>query len=557
MTELTEVQLATWRQKFQSAPRPRLREWLGENETPAEFLTKLANTLAWQWLPLAEFRQYTPRLDLIPFADAKRRLVMAVETPTGKIGLLCANPFADMHLRWADQRLNGCVSRWLIDAEDLTAYLALVEDQLLATDTMALATEPLEGSGQEEGLTLASIAEDSSPVVKLVNSTIYDAWRAGVSDIHLESTAQGLRVRYRLDGVLTEVTHQAGTEQAEQAISRIKVLAELDIAEKRIPQDGRFKLLIRGQTVDFRVSIMPSIFGEDAVLRLLDKQGLVSRLEKLTLASLGYDEPVCSQVLRLAREPYGMLLVTGPTGSGKTTSLYAIVETLDSLQDKIVTIEDPVEYQLPNALQIPVNEKKGLTFARGLRSILRHDPDTILVGEIRDAETAQIAVQSALTGHLVLTSVHANNAFDVIGRLLHMGLDPYSFVSALNGIMAQRLIRMNCPHCSKPYQPSDALLHESGLQDNDRSAYRFTQGQGCAECRGTGFKGRQAVVELLLLNDDLRERILAREAISKIRQAARAQGMLSLRDHALAKVRQGLTTLEEINRVTFVESISV
>ncbi|MDO8439158.1 MAG: GspE/PulE family protein, partial [Telluria sp.] len=339
---------------------------------------------------------------------------------------------------------------------------------------------------------------------------------------------------------------------AEQVMSRIKVMSELDIAERRIPQDGRFKIGVNGREVDCRVSIMPSIFGEDAVVRILDKKALSDQMKGLRLDYLGFDERNMAEVRRLSNEPYGMLLVTGPTGSGKTTTLYAAISEINHGQDKIITIEDPVEYQLPGVLQIPVNEKKGLTFARGLRSILRHDPDKIMVGEIRDAETAQIAVQSALTGHLVFTTVHANNVFDVIGRFAHMGVDPYMFVSALNGVLAQRLVRVNCTHCSTADSPSDQLIADSGLSAEQAQGFEFRSGRGCGHCRGTGFKGRRAIGEILRLNEEIRELIVAREPMRLIREAAQRQGTRFLRDGAIDLVRQGKSTLQEINRVTFV-----
>ena len=329
-------------------------------------------------------------------------------------------------------------------------------------------------------------------------------------------------------------------------------MSELDIAERRIPQDGRFKITMRGREIDFRVSIMPSIFGEDAVLRILDKQALSDQIKGLRLDYLGFDDKAIKVLRRLATEPYGMMLVTGPTGSGKTTTLYAAITEINHGQDKIVTIEDPVEYQLPGVLQIPVNEKKGLTFARGLRSILRHDPDKIMVGEIRDVETAQIAVQSALTGHLVFTTVHANNVFDVIGRFIHMGVSPSSFVSALNGILAQRLVRQNCPHCAQPYSPDPQLLIDSGLTAEAAASFNFRSGSGCGQCRGSGFKGRKAIAEILYLNAEIRELIAASEPIRRIKDAAFRNGTRLLRDSALDLVRLGETTLQEINRVTIV-----
>lgn len=548
--------LDDWRLVYGADLRPDPSDWLAGLLIGREAaLRSFGQLLAWPYLPIDTYREWSPRIDLIPFADAAQRGILAVQSPESGVGLLAINPFAEDQLAWADGRLSNLGIRWLVDPAEFAHYLSQVEDRMRAVDTVAMANEESD-EVFEEGLTLASIAANESPNVKLVNSTLYDAWRSEASDIHMETTAQGLRVRYRVDGVLIDVSRITGTEQAEQIISRIKVLAELDISERRIPQDGRFKMTIRGQAIDFRVSIMPSIFGEDAVLRLLDKRALAQQVDGLTLAGLGFDTRDRGTIERLAREPYGMLLVTGPTGSGKSTSLYAVVESLDRVRDKVITIEDPVEYQLINALQIPVNEKKGLTFARGLRSILRHDPDTILVGEIRDSETAQIAIQAALTGHLVLTSVHANHTFDVIGRLLHMEVDPYNFVSALNGIVAQRLIRLNCTKCSEPFTPDENLLRQSGLSHADIQGFNLQRGRGCPECRQTGYKGRQAIAEVLVLDDDLRERILHREPVRALKEAARAKGLRDLRESALSRVRAGQTTLDEINRVTFVSPLA-
>ncbi|MES2553604.1 MAG: GspE/PulE family protein, partial [Pseudomonadota bacterium] len=386
--------------------------------------------------------------------------------------------------------------------------------------------------------------------VKLVRSTLYDAVKAGASDIHMETDPSGLTIKYRIDGVLNTVASVQSVLQAEQAISRIKVMSELDIAERRVPQDGRFKVLAQGREIDLRVSIMPSVFGEDAVLRILDRKSMTDEAKGLTLDVLGFEAGIMARFRLLAEEPYGMLLVTGPTGSGKTTTLYGIISEINHGQDKIVTIEDPVEYQLPGVLQIPVNEKKGLTFARGLRSILRHDPDKIMVGEIRDSETAQIAVQSALTGHLVLTTVHANNVFDVIGRFTNMNVDPYSFVSAINGILAQRLVRIICPHCAVDDRPDEVLISKSGLDEAALKDYRFRVGQGCGQCRGTGYKGRKAIAELLCFNDEIRELIVTREPVRKVKEAARANGTRTMREAVLGMVMRGETTLQEANRVT-------
>lgn len=399
-------------------------------------------------------------------------------------------------------------------------------------------------------LTLTSIQSENSPAVKLLNSTIFDALRFEASDIHMESLPSGLVIKFRIDGVLNKIASVNNLALTEQVIARIKVLAELDIAEKRVPQDGRFRVAAKGRDIDIRVSIMPSIHGEDAVLRVLDKKALIDSVQRLTLDSLGFDQETIRLLRRLAAEPYGMMLVTGPTGSGKTTTLYAALTEINQGEDKFITIEDPVEYQLPGVLQIPVNEKKGLTFAVGLRSILRHDPDKILVGEIRDSETAQIAVQSALTGHMVFTSVHANNTFDVIGRFMHMGVDPYNFVSSLTGVVAQRLLRQNCVHCNEPVTPDATLLQESGITDPE--SYRFHAGRGCVQCRNTGYKGRRAVAEVLRLTDEIREMIISRASIRALKEQARKEGTRFLRDVALELVREGHTTLQEVNRVTFV-----
>ena len=520
---------------------------------PQQFVQALAATLHYPAAAMAELHRMTAAFDALPFADALERECLALRDENDELVLVTGDPFdADLQA-WAEQRVPASFRWFLAHRTDVAAYLARHEETLHAMDSLLPSGD--RDSGAEQGtadLSFKTISEDTSPVVKLVHSTVYDALKASVSDIHLESTPGGLSIRYRIDGVLTTVGSLAGTELAEQVISRIKIMSELDIAERRIPQDGRFKVAMRGHEVDFRVSIMPSIFGEDAVLRILDKQTLSDQIKGLRLSYLGFDEHTLTQLRRLASEAYGMLLVTGPTGSGKTTTLYAAITEINHGQDKIVTIEDPVEYQLPSVLQIPVNEKKGLTFARGLRSILRHDPDKIMVGEIRDPETAQIAVQSALTGHLVFTTVHANNVFDVIGRFIHMGVDPYSFVSAMNGIMAQRLVRVSCPHCATEEQPDAQLLVDSGLTPEQASRMSFRAGRGCGHCRGTGFKGRRAIGEILYLNDEIREAIIARQPIRVIREAAARNGTRFLRSIALEMVARGETTLQEINRVTLV-----
>jgi type IV pilus assembly protein PilB len=395
---------------------------------------------------------------------------------------------------------------------------------------------------------------DSSPIIRLVDTTIFTALQRRASDIHIETRDDSVSIKFRIDGVLTQAMPPIGREHHSTIISRIKVMSELDISERRVPQDGRFRVKYNGRAIDFRVSIMPSIHGEDAVLRVLDKESMSEKFRTLTLDVVGFAEDDLRKFRRYISEPYGMVLVTGPTGSGKTTTLYAAVNEIKTDEDKIITIEDPVEYQIRGITQIPVNEKKGLTFARGLRSILRHDPDKIMVGEIRDTETAQIAINSALTGHLVFTTVHANNVVDVLGRFLNMGVEPYNFVSALNCILAQRLVRMICDSCRTVVHYPPDVLEASGLDPAQWGPVPFYEGQGCIECAGTGHRGRTAIHELLELSDRIREMILARKPTSEIRRAAREQGMRFLRESALDRVRAGLTTLKEINKVTFIET---
>jgi type IV pilus assembly protein PilB len=407
----------------------------------------------------------------------------------------------------------------------------------------------------DDVLSVDRIQADASPIIRLIDSTVFDALNRRASDIHIETRDTEVAIQYRIDGVLQPAMKPMAKEHHSTIISRIKVMAELDIAEKRIPQDGRFRVKIRGRSVDFRVSIMPSVHGEDAVIRILDKESLSEQFTSLRLDVLGFDEKELTRFRRFIREPYGMVLVTGPTGSGKTTTLYAALSEIRTEEDKIITIEDPVEYQLRGITQIPVNEKKGLTFARGLRSILRHDPDKIMVGEIRDAETADIAIQSALTGHLVFTTVHANNVIDVLGRFLNMKIEPYNFVSALNCVQAQRLVRTICTHCKRQVRASPELLVQSGLQPSMYADVWFYEGAGCLECGGTGFKGRMAISELLDLSDNVRELILARRSSAEIKRAAREEGMVFLRESAVNKAVAGHTTLQEINKVTFVEIV--
>jgi general secretion pathway protein E len=470
-------------------------------------------------------RQGVPAFDVISYADAVRRKCFAMRAE-GDLLVVVGDPGDIQAQDWVDEHVRQPFALRLSDAEGIAGWLAQQERGMRAMDAVEFAGLPAARDKAQE-ISIASIGEQESPVVKLVNSTLYDALKTGASDIHLETCATGLTVKYRIDGVLSTVKRIDGTEVAEQAISRVKVLSELDIAERRVPQDGRFKARSGERDVDFRVSIMPSVFGEDAVLRILDKRSLAGEGGRLSLEQLGFEPAIVGRLRQLSGEPHGMLLVTGPTGSGKTTTLYTLISEVNGGEDKIVTIEDPVEYQLPGVLQIPVNEKKGLTFARGLRSILRHDPDRIMVGEIRDPETAEIAVQSALTGHLVFTTVHANNVFDVIGRFMHMGVDTYNVASALNAVMAQRLVRVICAACER---------------------------KGCPACRGTGFRGRKAIAELMLLDDELREMISTRAPVRRLKEAARAAGTRSLREAALDLVERGETTMEEVRRVASMAS---
>jgi type IV pilus assembly protein PilB len=445
------------------------------------------------------------------------------------------------------------------------ATLSQISDRLKKTEqSQRVLEEVTEGftldvvgdeENPEETLSIDKLSADSdtAPVIRLVDTTIFNALERRASDIHIETRDQEVAIKYRIDGVLHYAMPPIAKDWHSAIISRIKVMSELDIAERRVPQDGRFRVRYKGRLIDFRVSVMPTVHGEDSVLRVLDKESMSEKFTRLSLEVVGFAEKDVVKFRRYIKEPYGMVLVTGPTGSGKTTTLYASLSEIQNDEDKIITIEDPVEYQLKGITQIPVNEKKGLTFARGLRSILRHDPDKILVGEIRDQETAIIAINAALTGHLVFTTVHANNVFDVLGRFLNMGVEPYNFVSALNCILAQRLVRQICPHCKAPIHVSDQELLDSGLKLEEWRDVTLYEGKGCFECGGTGFRGRTAIHELLDLTEEIRELILERRPTSQIRVAARAQGMSTLRESAVDKMREGFTTLKEINKVTFVE----
>jgi len=485
------------------------------------------------------------RYGFVPYHREGHALVIVVSDPTDlpmidELGVLLATPIK------VTVGTPSAIQSILKKSESSQRVL---ED---ATESFQLQILREDDSG-DEALTVEKLTADASPVIRLVDTTIYSAIQRRASDIHIETQDDAVHVKYRIDGVLQPAMRPIDKRFHSTIISRVKVMAELDIAEKRVPQDGRFKLRMPGKTIDFRVSIMPSVHGEDAVIRILDKESISEQFHELRLDILGFPEDELRRFRKYIAEPYGMVLVTGPTGSGKTTTLYAALSEIKSIEDKIITIEDPVEYQLRGITQIPINEKKGLTFARGLRSILRHDPDKIMVGEIRDAETAQIAINSALTGHLVFTTVHANNVLDVLGRFLNMGVEAYQFVSALNCVLAQRLVRNVCVHCKRPQKVTRAMLEESALDPSLEQRGLFFEGAGCIECGGTGYRGRTAICELLDLTDTIRELILNRRPTSEIKKAARDEGMRFLRESAVEQVLKGITTLREINKVTFVE----
>ena len=487
------------------------------------------------------------RYNFVPLEQAGNRLAIAVADPS-KLMML--------------DEISGLLGTRLVTrVATLTQITELLKkseqsQRVLDEATEGLAFDVLGDENTDENISIEKLTgdDDISPIIRLVDTTVYTALERRASDIHLETYDDSLLVKYRIDGVLQQAMAPIAREHHQTILSRIKVMSELDIAERRVPQDGRFRVRYKGRLIDFRVSIMPTVHGENAVLRVLDKESMSEKFQKLSLDVVGFADEDLRRFRRYIKEPYGMVLVTGPTGSGKTTTLYAALNEIKSEEDKIITIEDPVEYQIRGITQIPVNEKKGLTFARGLRSILRHDPDKILVGEIRDAETAQIAINSALTGHLVFTTVHANNVVDVLGRFLNMGVEPYNFVSALNCILAQRLVRQICDFCAYEVTYTDAQLVENGLEPEAWQGFRFREGKGCMECGGTGFRGRSAIHELLELDDEVREMLLEKRPGSEIRKKAREKGMNFLRDSALERVRAGITTLREINKVTFIET---
>ena len=522
---------------------------------------QLAQALAEQFsLPYVDLNGFsvTPELfERLPAAQAYALGALPCAVEGSAIEVAIANPY-DLGLPDRLEQLTGLAVRLRL-ATPGAIQAALKRSQGssevlkgVSEDFRLVVVKETE-EGREETVSLERLGDVSSPVVRLINTLLLDALAKRASDIHIETYESGIAVKYRIDGVLYPAVGTLDRRHHGAFVSRLKVMAELDIAEKRVPQDGRFKLRLGTREIDFRISIIPSVFGEDVVVRILDKSAITQGIRGLRLENLGMAEEVLKKFRRAVREPYGMVLITGPTGSGKTTTLYAALSELNAGEEKMITIEDPVEYQLEGIVQIPVNEKKGLTFARGLRSVLRHDPDKIMVGEIRDAETAQIAVQSALTGHLVFTTVHANNAFDVVGRFAHMAVDVYSFVSALNCVMAQRLVRMVCPHCRRPARADADLLELSGLDPARYAGHAWIEGAGCEHCHGTGYRGRAAITEFLDLSVRVRQLIIERRPAAELQAAAMDEGMITLRQSALAKALAGETTLKEINRVTFVD----
>ena len=518
--------------------------------------TALAERLGLPYVDLSSFRVDPDLFRSIPVEWMLRYTFVPEKRTEKSMTIICADPTDVVKLDELEL-LTGLPLKIKVGSRAAIADILQksessqrVLDEATEEFRLQLVSEDEEG---EETLTIDRITQDASPIIKLVDSIVFNAIQRRASDVHIETQENVVLIKYRIDGVLYQAMDPIDKRHHGTIISRIKVMSELDIAEKRIPQDGRFKLRVRGRTIDFRVSIMPTVHGEDAVIRILDKESANAEFKSLNLDVLGFDAETKKKVRKFIREPYGMVLVTGPTGSGKTTTLYACLSEIQSVEDKIVTIEDPVEYQLRGITQIPVNEKKGLTFARGLRSILRHDPDKIMVGEIRDEDTAQIAVQSALTGHLVFTTVHANNVVDVLGRFLNMKVELYNFVSALNCVLAQRLVRKICSHCREQVEVSPQTIAEAGLDPATLDGQLFYEGRGCLECDGTGFHGRMAIAELLDLSDRIRGLILERRPAAEIKKAAKEEGMTFLREAALAKVFEGSTTLKEINKVTFVD----
>ena len=532
------------------------QEVVADGHVDVEKARVLASKLGLPFDPLDEFHVDPELFRAIPVELMLRYQFMPLRADGDVLHVVMADPSNVVNLNEMELALGRPLDVVVAPKSRIAELLEKSESTQRVLDEategfqMQLVQEAEDG---EEVLSIDRITADSSPIIRLVDSVLFNAIQRRASDIHIETQDREVVVKYRIDGVLYQAMQPIDKRHHSTIVSRIKVMSELDIAEKRIPQDGRFKVRFSGRTIDFRVSIMPNVHGEDAVIRILDKESTNTEFRTLNLSVLGLEEDTRNQLRKFIREPYGMVLVTGPTGSGKTTTLYACLSEIQSSEDKIITIEDPVEYQLKGITQIPVNEKKGLTFARGLRSILRHDPDKIMVGEIRDEETAGIAVQSALTGHLVFTTVHANNVVDVIGRFLNMNVHLYNFVSALNCVLAQRLVRKICTHCKRPATVSDLVLEDSGLDPDRYRDFSFYEGSGCMECNGTGYRGRLAIAELLNLSDNIRQLIIDRRSAAEIKRAAKAEGMRFLRESALQKVFAGETTLHDINKVTFVE----
>jgi len=530
---------------------------LGEGALSEEQLARaLAIQFGLPFDPLLDFRvepsfyermsvKLMQRHPFVPIAEAQGRLRVAVPDPQDLLGLDELELLLGRELELVVSPKSA-----ILTALERSEGSSQALRELEAEYRSVLVKEDERG---EEILTLDHASEDQSPAVKLLDSILLSAMQRRASDIHVEAADRSTRVKFRVDGILVPAMEPLDIRLHAPLVSRLKVMSDLDIAERRVPQDGSFRMRLERKTVDFRVSILPSVFGESVVIRILDREAISTGVSTLRLDRLGFNEEDLKRFRRAITKPYGMVLVTGPTGSGKTTTLYAAITEMNIKEDKLITIEDPVEYQFPGVVQIPVNEKKGLTFARGLRSILRHDPDKIMVGEIRDSETAQIAIQSALTGHLVLTTVHANNVFDVIGRFASMGIDAYNFLAALNCVLAQRLVRMSCQSCRVPVPLDKTLAEESGLDYEEYKDAHFYQGKGCQECHGTGYRGRKCITEFLDLTDEIKEMILSERPLSEIRYRAVTGGMITLRQSALRKVLDGGTTLREINRVTFSE----
>ena len=519
---------------------------------------ELARRYRCEYIDLKNFPIQTEVIRSVPVDIMFRYNFLPLERQKGSLVIAVADPSRLMML----DEIGGLLGQPVIPR---VAALSQIKDLLKKTEqSQRVLDEATEGltlgdilsdDNPDENISIEKLTsqENSNPIIRLVDTIIFTALDRRASDIHFETYDHNLHVRYRIDGVLHPAMAPVAREHESNVLSRIKVMSELDIAERRVPQDGRFRVRYKNRLIDIRVSIMPTVHGENAVLRILDKESMSEKFSKLTLDVVGFSDDDLKRFRHHIREPYGMVLVTGPTGSGKTTTLYAALNEINSDEDKVITIEDPVEYQIIGVTQIPVNEKKGLTFARGLRSILRHDPDKIMVGEIRDNETAQIAIQSALTGHLVFTTVHANNVVDVLGRFLNTGVEAYNFVSALNCILAQRLVRTICEHCARTVKYDNNVLISSGL-DLIWQRFPFREGAGCIECSGTGYRGRTAIHELLELTDPIRQMILEKRSSSEIRALAKQEGMRFLRESALERVRCGLTTLREINKVTFIEA---